>query len=407
MSDVFARYGLRRIVNCSGTETVKGASPVAPEVVEAIAGLIPFSVEIAELQSVASHVIAKATGAEAGFVTGCTSAGIAVGIAACMAGCDLRRVEQLPDTGGMKHEVILQKGHDVQYGCSIHQNIRLTGAKVVEIGCATECGAYQLRNAITERTAAALYVVSHHTVQTGLIDLETFVRVCHDAGVPVIVDGAAEPCFGDFVAAGADLVIISGQKPIGGITCGILAGRRELVRACLYQERGIGRPMKTGKEGIISAIAALERWMRLDHAAIRQSLAGRLEQSRALLAGVTGLTASIEEDGTSRLFSRLRVDVDRREAGLSALELAQALWNETPSIFVRSLYADQGFLQIDLRRVDDATAAWVCDCVVKAVQAAQRHAAAPSGTGGSVKPNPADLSIAALERWPLPVTARD
>jgi L-seryl-tRNA(Ser) seleniumtransferase len=406
MTDIFAKYELRRIINCSGTETVKGASPVAPEVVEAIAALIPFSVEMAELQSVASQVIAKATGAEAGFVTGCSSAGIAVGIGACMTGCDLKRVEQLPDTAGMKNEVILQKGHDVNYGCTIHQNIRMTGAKVVEIGCATECGAYHLRNAIGERTAAALYVISHHTVQTGLIDLAAFVEVCHDRGVPVIVDGAAEPNFRDFVAAGADLVVISGQKPIGGITCGILAGRKELIRACLYQERGIGRPMKTGKEGVISAIAALERWMTLDHIATRKSLAGRLEKARVQLAGVAGMTASIEEDSTSRLFSRLRVDVDPAKAGLTAFELAQALWDETPSIFVRSLYADQGFLQIDLRRVDDETAAWVCDCVVKAVKAAKARVKDQRKKAASVKPNPADISAAGLESWPLPVKVR-
>jgi L-seryl-tRNA(Ser) seleniumtransferase len=406
MIDIFAKYGLRRMVNCSGTETVKGGSPVAPEVVEAIAALIPFSVEMAELQSIASQVIATATGAEAGFVTGCSSAGIAVGIGACMTGCDLKKVEQLPDTTGMKNEVILQKGHDVNYGCTIHQNIRITGAKPVEIGCATECGAYQLRNAIGERTAAALYVVSHHTVQTGLIDLATFVDVCHDKGVPVIVDGAAEPNFRDFIAAGADVLVISGQKPIGGITCGILAGRKELIHACVYQERGIGRPMKTGKEGVISAITALERWMALDHAAVRKSLAARLEKGRAQLASIAGLAASIEEDSTSRLFSRLRVDVDSEKAGLTALELAQALWDETPSIFVRSLYADQGFLQIDLRRVDDATAAWVCDCVVKAVNGAKTRIAGQRKSAASVKSNPADLSAASLEKWPLSVKGR-
>jgi L-seryl-tRNA(Ser) seleniumtransferase len=202
------------------------------------------------------------------------------------------------------------------------------------------------------------------------------------------------------------VLVISGQKPIGGITCGILAGRKELIRACVYQERGIGRPMKTGKEGVISAIAALERWMALDHAAFRKSLAARLEKGRAQLTGIAGLAASIEEDSTSRLFSRLRVDVDPAEAGLTALELAQALWDETPSIFVRSLYADQGFLQIDLRRVDDKTAAWVCDRVVKAVMAAKGRVKGRRKKAASLRPNPADLSVAGLEKWPLQVRAR-
>jgi hypothetical protein len=146
--------------------------------------------------------------------------------------------------------------------------------------------------------------------------------------------------------------------------------------------------------------------MTLDHAAIRRSLAGRLEKRRAQLAGVAGLTASIEEDSTSRRFSRLRVDVDPVRAGLTALELAQALWDETPSIFVRSLYADQDFLQIDLRRVDDETATWVCDCVVKAVGAAKTPVTPHRKQGAPSKPNPADLSAAGLEKWPLPVKGR-
>src|SRR5690606_29094487 len=134
-------------------------------------------------------------------------------------------------------------GHNVTYGGYITQNVTLTGAKVIEIGAATECGAYQLEAAITPNTAAALYVVSHHTVQSGLIDLETFCRVCHARGVPVIVDGAAEPEPRMFLKAGGDLVITSMHKSFAGLTGATVAGRLDLVRACLYQEKGIGRPM--------------------------------------------------------------------------------------------------------------------------------------------------------------------
>ena len=159
MADLFQHYGLKRFVGVSGTETVRGASPVAPEVLEAVGALIPHMVEMAALQSVASSVIARAYGTEAGCVTGCSAAGIAVAVAAAMTGRDLAKVEQLPDTTGMKDEVILQRGHDVTWGGHIRQTVRLTGARLVEIGAATECGVYQLRHALSERTAAAVYVV--------------------------------------------------------------------------------------------------------------------------------------------------------------------------------------------------------------------------------------------------------
>ena len=106
-------------LNVSGTETVFGASPVAQEVIEAIAGILPHSVDMAELQGVASGVIAEATGAEAGLVTGCTSASIVISAAACMTGLDLGRIESLPDTTGMKDEIAIQKGHVVNYGSTI------------------------------------------------------------------------------------------------------------------------------------------------------------------------------------------------------------------------------------------------------------------------------------------------
>jgi L-seryl-tRNA(Ser) seleniumtransferase len=89
MPDPFSRYGLHRLINASGTETVFGASPVSEEVVAAIAALLPHSVDMAELQAAASRVIARVTGAEAGFITNCSSAGIVIAAAACFIGLHL------------------------------------------------------------------------------------------------------------------------------------------------------------------------------------------------------------------------------------------------------------------------------------------------------------------------------
>ncbi len=404
-SDPFENYGLRRIINASGTETTKGASPVCPEVVEAVAALVPNSVDMLELQSVACHTIARVLGCEAGVVTNCSAAGIVTAIAGCMTGCDLAKVEQLPDTRGMKNEVILQRGHNITYGGHITQNITITGARMVEIGAATECGAYHLEAAIGPNTAAALYVVSHHTVQSGLIDLETFCAVCHRHGVPVIVDGAAEPEPRDFLKAGADLVITSMHKGFAALTGASVAGRLDLVRACYYQEKGIGRPMKVGKEGVISAIAAFERWGAIDRAALAARLDARLAAGKARLEKLPGITVTIELDSTSKRFSRLLLHVDAGRAKVTAADLAIALWNCTPSIAVRSLMADIGLLQVDLRRADDATA----DHVIGQIEHIAREAASQGHDAGLDRPAPnlADVAEKGIARFPLPMGVSD
>src|SRR6185437_4324503 len=105
-----------------------------------------------------------------------------------------------------------------------------------------------------------------------------------ERNVPVIVDGATEPDPRIFLRAGADLVITSMHKSFAGITGATVAGRLDLVRACIYQEKGIARPMKVGKEGVIGAIAAVERWRRLDRPAIRKALDNRLITGRDRLS---------------------------------------------------------------------------------------------------------------------------
>jgi D-glucosaminate-6-phosphate ammonia-lyase len=403
IADPFDRYELRRLINVSGTETTKGACPVCPEVIDAVAALVPHSVEMIELQSVASQTIARVFGSEAGVVVNCTAAGISIAVAAGMTGLNLAAAERLPDTTGLKNEVILQRGHNVTYGAHVTQNVTITGAKIVEIGAATECGAYQLAAAIGSATAAARYVVSHHTVQSGLIDLPTFCKVCHDKGVPVIVDGAAEPDPRTFLAAGTDLVITSMQKAFAGLTAATIAGRRELVRACYLQDKGIGRPMKVGKEGVIATIAALERWERLDHDAIRRELDARLARAKARLDRVPGLTVTVELDSTSNLFSRLLLRVDPTKAGLTASELTQALWNETPSICVRSLMAEIGLLQVDIRRASGEQADHVAETIARLVEAAA--ARGPARSRDKPPPNLADEALAGILRFPLTMKA--
>ena len=235
---IHKRLGVRKVINVSGTMTHLGASIVVPEAIEAVTAILSEFVEIDDLQKRVGAAIARLCGADAGFVTASCSAGISVAVAGAMTGSDLAAIERLPDTTGLKNEVLIQTGHMTSYGAPVDQAIRITGAKVVPVGQATFARRYQLEGAITERSGAAVYVVSHHVVDYGLIPLEEFAEVCHARGVPVIVDAASEYDLKGFIARGADVALYSAHKFLGGPTAGIVAGRKDLVRAAFLQNGG-------------------------------------------------------------------------------------------------------------------------------------------------------------------------
>ena len=110
------RHGVRRVLNGLGVSTLVGANVVPPEVRAAVDEAMSVNVEIDELQAAASRVIAQATGAEAGCVTSSCSSGLAVMTAAAMTGADLGKILRLPDTSGMRDEVVMQYGHNLNFG---------------------------------------------------------------------------------------------------------------------------------------------------------------------------------------------------------------------------------------------------------------------------------------------------
>lgn len=392
--DLLERLGVRRVIDLAGTETVNGAAPVPDTITRAVAEVLGERLDMLELQAAASRVIAQVTGSEAGCICGCAAAGITISVAACMTGCDMARVEQLPDTAGMKNEVILQKGHNTNFGAGVAQMIRLAGAKVVEIGTATDCALYQLRAALNSASAAAVYVVSHHVVQSGLVPLREFCAACHEAGVPVIVDAAAERDGGQYHACGADLVLVSGHKLLAAPTSGLIMGGTDLVRACLFQERGIGRPMKVGKEGIVGVIAALERWAQLDHRQLTVEHARLADLAIAQINGIRGLVATREPDPTGQPFARVRVSVDPGKTGTTAYELTRALSSGNPKIVFRTLHVDRGYFLGDFRQVDETTLHYVCDRIREVV------ARAPESVPALAPPQRGDVAVQALHTWP-------
>ncbi|UYZ10426.1 aminotransferase class V-fold PLP-dependent enzyme [Agrobacterium salinitolerans] len=345
--DIRSRIGLRPVINVSGTMTSLGASIVVPEAVQAMADILPQFVEINDLQRKASLIIARLTGGEAGFVTASCSSGISLAVAGAITGNNLLAIEKLPDVTPEKNEVLVQMGHVVSYGAPVDQAIRLGGGKVVLIGQATSTHRFHMENAITEKTAAAVYVVSHHVVDYGLLHLSEFVEIAHAKGVPVIVDAASEYDLKLFLATGADVVLYSGHKFLGGPTSGIVTGKKELVRNAFLQNMGVGRGMKVGKESIYGVMAALEAWEKRDHAGIRERETGYLNLWKKTLDGRPGVTALIEPDPTNNPLDRLRVIIDAEEAHITAWDLTTALAKGNPPIITRDHEVEHRYFYLD------------------------------------------------------------
>lgn len=372
MSDVYARLGVKRRINAAGTLTRLGGSLMDEAVVDAMRDAARASVDIGELQSAASRVIAKATGAEAGLVTSGAAAGLTLAAAACLAGFDIARMSRLPDTRGIPNEILIARTHRNAYDHAL----RAAGAVLVDIGHndrGTGAGirgleAWEIEAAIGPATAAFAFSATPDTVG----DLPAVVATCRKRGIPVIVDAAAQlpPAsnLSAFISAGADIVVFSGGKAIGGPQAsGILAGRRDLVASALLQQldmdvepsrwaapdfvdrvlvpapphHGIGRAFKVGKEEIVGLVVALERFAARDEAAAMATFGKRLE----------AIVAALGSRWTQILKGRVPVLQIGATDGPAA---AARLLAGNPPVHVGERDLARGILTIDLQAVRPA-----------------------------------------------------
>ena len=322
------------VINAAGKLTALGGSAQSVRVAEAQAAAAQAHVDLAELRLAAGQRVAAATGAEAACVTTGAAAGIAISVAAVLTGSDLDRVRRLPEVEG-PDEVLLQAGHDVDFGARVTQMIRLAGGRPAVFGTEEMVSEADLTGALSERTAAILFVKSHHCIQHGRLPLDALVG----RGIPVLVDAAAEADLGAYIASGADLVTYSGGKAIGGPTCGFIAGRASMIEACELQDRGIARTMKVGKEQIAGLLTALDEF------------SGPEADSDVLDALFAGLAAfadvRIVPDRAGRAIRRVALDLpaDRLRA------LVAFLRDGHPSIRTRNHQLDEGYVLFDPREM--------------------------------------------------------
>src|SRR5229473_1384403 len=307
---VYARLGVHPVIHASGTTTRYGGSRMRSETIDAMREAAQALVNIDELNEAAGAAIARMLGAEAALVTAGSAAGLVLQAAACIAGDDPARIARLPDVTGMRHEFVIQRPHRFSYD----QSFRVPGGVLVEIGLGRRTMPYELENAIGPATAGVIYLVSPFTSPPGILSFDEVCRIAHARGVPVLVDVASmvpprENLF-RYLRDGADLVIVSGGKGIRGPqSTGILAGRRDLVRAATLNaspNQAIGRAAKTSKEEIV-----------------------------AELGEVPGVRAVVEQDPVNRVLPHAVLYFEPSWTGPSGRAVQLALAAGDPHIYVQ------------------------------------------------------------------------
>src|SRR5579863_6167269 len=324
--NIYSRIGIRPFINGRGTWTYLSGSLELPEVRAAKQAAAEHFVDIFELQHAASRRLAELSGAQAGMVTSGAAGAIASATAACIAGSDPAKIWQLPDTTGLKHEVIMHGGRD-----PFDSAARLAGGKLVVAKTPEE-----VRGAINENTAMI------YTQSLGKT-LEKIIAISKDAKVPMLLDDAAGiPPIDNltlYAKMGADMYCFSGGKGLCGPQCsGVLLGRKDLIEAAMLNtspwEGAVCRPMKVGKEEVMGCLAAVEAWMKMDLNALNRQWQERAVRIQKLVDTVPGVTTEIQIPEGGNRYPTLIVTWDEDAWGFTVADCDRKLREGEPRIEV-------------------------------------------------------------------------
>ncbi|HEY7212276.1 MAG TPA: aminotransferase class V-fold PLP-dependent enzyme [Bryobacteraceae bacterium] len=325
-ANVYERIGVRPLINARGTWTYLSGSLILPEVRQAMEAASRQFVDLFELQAGVGKRLADLSGAESGMITSGSAGAMAAATAACMAGTDPKNIWQLPDTTGMKNEVVMLGGR-----IAFDSAIRLAGAKLV-IARSLE----ELPNAIHAQTAMVYTTWRDDQLPKAL-------AITRARGVPLLLDDAAGiPPFENlsrYAKLGVDLYCFSGGKGMRGPQCaGVLLGRKHLIDAALKNynpyEGSICRPMKVGKEEIIGMLTAIETWQKLDVNALNREWNARVGRIAKLVETVPGVSTKIYVPQEGNSYPTLKILWDEQKFGLTVAQCDEQLRAGNPRIEV-------------------------------------------------------------------------
>ena len=339
-ADVYRAIGVTPIINASGTTTRYGGTKLRPEAAEAMNKAATILVDLEELNREAGKIIADVTGAEAGFISSGAAGGLVLQAAACIAGSDPKNMVQIPNTTGLKNEIIIHNSHRFPYD----QSYRAAGAELVGIGDGRRCDPWQLEAAFTDRTAAVAYLCSPF-VSRRAIELQTVCEIAHKRSIPVIVDAASmlppRSNLRKYIQEGADMVVYSGGKAIRGPQgTGILCGRADLIEAAAANaspNQFLGRSMKVAKEEIIGLITAIQVFMQEDEDTETNQYIQVSQSVVDALVEVPGLDVTLEHNVYNYLVPTALITFTNQWTGPSRDQILAKMAQGDPPIHLHPL----------------------------------------------------------------------
>lgn len=365
---IYEKLGLQTIINAHDTLTKIGGSRMPSSVLKAMAEASESFIDICELNHKIGERIAALTRNEAAYVTSGASSGLLIAAAACVTDGDPYRISKLPDTSlkGMKDEIIIHKcqrnGYDLV--------LSATGAKLMEIGDADQTMEWELEGVISERTAAFFYFAAS-TFQKGALPLEKVIEICRKHGVPVVVDAAAQlppvENLWRYTELGANMVIFSGGKTLRGPQCsGVILGEKKWIDICARigsPHHTIGRPAKIGREEMVGLLAAIERYVQLDHKALNDQYEAMVSRIITELENCPGVQASRLFPGpVGQAYPRAKITLSNTEArdemiarmrqGDECIEIG-CVREESCSVYISPLNLEPEEFEIVIRKLRD------------------------------------------------------
>ena len=337
---LFESLGVRRVINADARLTRLGGSLMPPPVLAAMAEAAGAYVDLFELQRAVGRRLAELTRNEAAYACSGAAAGLVLATLACMTGDNLHVITRLIDgQPAPRDEVVVHRAHRIPYDPAV----RVAGGKLVEVGNVLQTFPWELEAAITDRTATVLYVAGEHLAR-GVLPLGETVQIAHARGVPVVVDAAAqlpppENLWRFTREQGADLAIFSGGKDLRGPQAsGLIVGRAGLIEACSAHgapHQRLGRPMKAGKEEIAGLLAAVDHYLRQDHAARLAGFEATVRRWVEDFDGRPGVIARRDfPNEAGQPVPRALIAFDPAVTGVTGEEVRCRLWKGEPAIAV-------------------------------------------------------------------------
>ena len=373
---IYKELGARPVVNATGSVTLLGGSTPLPEVKEAMAAADGAYIPLIELEQAIGDRVAELVGVPAAYITSGAGSALTLATAAYMAGADDDRIQQLPDTSGMKDEIVIQRRQRYWYD----RCLELAGAKLVDAGDDDGTTADDIRAAITDQTCAIhVPMMEQAPTDPNVVPLEEVIEIGKDAGVYVSVDAAGQiyplENFGKYVRMGADFQCVAAKYMGAPQSTGLALGTEEIIDAISrhsfvgYESRrirGVGRPHKVDRQEMMGALAAVERWFRIDH---EDRLAQAEQESMAIineLRDVPGVNASLIDNIVAHQPFGVTVGVDADVVGFDNEALVTKLRELDPPIWTRTM--DNAPLQIHVFGLNPGEAELVGKSIAQVVR---------------------------------------